>query len=120
MAQEIDNQLGVQGTIAIVRLSGDAESIASVVVSVKQQDQPAEAADSPEQNMAEVQPVQPIDIDVNANVDDDRTGSSAFEAGQQPDEKPVLTDEQKTLIEQTLRRGWGVPAARVEIRSREA
>jgi stage III sporulation protein AF len=115
MAQEIDSRLGSKGTAAMVRLSDDTKSIASVIVTLAS---PSDEQREKQEDEADVSTIQPVDIAVSVTVDEvASTSGSSHDDNEKDEEQAVVTAEQKIVIEQALRQGWGVVPKQIQIRT---
>jgi dsDNA-binding SOS-regulon protein len=115
MAQEIDSRLGSKGTAAMVRLSDDTKSIASVIVTLAS---PSDEQREKQEDEADDSAIQPVDIAVSVTVDEvASTSGSSHDDNEKDEEQAVVTAEQKTVIEQALRQGWGVAPKQIQIRT---
>jgi stage III sporulation protein AF len=111
MEQEIDSRLGSNGTVAMVKLSEDGKSIASVLVTIfpPSEDQAVEE---------EADAIQPVDITVSVTVDEVTVAGSSNGSDEKVEEPTDVTPEQQTVIEQALRQGWGITPKQVQIRTK--
>lgn len=114
MEQEIDSRLGSEGSVAVVKLSEDGKTITSVLVTI------AEAVTGEDQSDAtDSSSIQPIDIAVSVSVDEVTSAASSGENAEVKDEEPAtVTAEQKAVIEQALRQGWGIAPKQIQIRTK--
>mgnify|MGYP001240463771 CR=1 FL=1 len=114
MEQEIDSRLGSEGSIAVVRLSEDGKRIASVLVTIAAADAEEEQSVEPDSSA-----IQPIDIAVSVSVDEVTSTASEDQNTEVNDvETEVVTAEQRAVIEQALRQGWGIAPKQIQIRTK--
>lgn len=119
MEQEIDGRLGSQGTVASVKLSEDGKSIVSVLVTIA-------APSEDETSGEEAQPTDPgrntiqqVDIAVSVTVDEVTSSASSDSGTEAKEEEPdAVTAEQRAVIEQALRQGWGIAPKQIQVRTR--
>ncbi|MBD3918691.1 stage III sporulation protein AF [Paenibacillus sp. PR3] len=114
MEQEIDSRLGSEGSVAVVKLSEDGKKIASVLVTIA-----AAAAEKEQSGEPNSSSIQPVDIAVSVSVDEVTSAASSDESTEVKDEEPeAVTAEQKSVIEQALRQGWGIAPKQIQIRTK--
>jgi len=114
MEQEIDSRLGSEGSIAVVRLSEDGKRIASVLVTIAAADAEEEQSVEPDSSA-----IQPIDIAISVSVDEVTSTASEDQNTEVNDvETEVVTAEQRAVIEQALRQGWGIAPKQIQIRTK--
>lgn len=119
MEQEIDSKLGSEGTAAMVKLSEDGKSIASVLVTIAAPSEEQAASGGTEKDENAANAVQPIDIAVSVTVDEVTSASSDSGSSDEQEAEPAeVTAEQQSVIEQALRQGWGIAPKQIQIRTK--
>ncbi|GMK37969.1 hypothetical protein PCCS19_10230 [Paenibacillus sp. CCS19] len=119
MEQEIDSRLGSQGTVASVKLSEDGKSIASVLVTIAAASEDQASGEQAQPEEPSTNAIQPVDIAVSVTVDEVTSTASSGSDTEAKDEEPeAVTAEQRTVIEQALRQGWGIAPKQIQIRTK--
>lgn len=119
MEQEIDSRLGSQGTVASVKLSDDGKSIASVLVTIAAPSEDQTSGEEVQPNETGRDTIQPVDIAVTVTVDEVTSSANRDSSTEVKEEEPdAVTAEQRAVIEQALRQGWGIAPKQIQVRTR--
>ncbi|EFM09881.1 stage III sporulation protein AF [Paenibacillus curdlanolyticus YK9] len=122
MSKQIDKKLGIEGTLANVKLASGEDGIEQVIVTLSSTPQAAEERteapqpDSEEKRSGdEVKPVQPVDIAVSTDMESIGATTDAGKQQSEVEQDPVKP-EWRAAVSDVLRQGWGVSPSQIEVR----
>ncbi|MWC28361.1 stage III sporulation protein AF [Paenibacillus sp. MMS18-CY102] len=114
MGKQIDSKLGVEGTLATVKLSASEEGIEQVIITLSSAPQASNGEAETLPTPGSPEPVQPVDISIS--VSNDHAAGATEAGGRQAEQSQAIKPEWKTAVADVLHKGWGVSPDQIEVR----